>query len=388
MKNYFIHIDNDCKQAEIYSYHDLDSNHHASVGMAEIQSYIDPNSKVIAFLPSNMIRCVFSKKEISESEDQFQARFFSEHEDDLIKDVSKNRLMFSNEKNLALLVDKTIIDPLNELFNEFGCDVYIYPEHFLHQRLDEDTCLLIKGRYSFSFSDGLGFCAFRENFHDYIDLVKKERESFQPTFMILEKTDEVEFKQSDSKIISIESLHQDFLSHCEKNDLPSMFRSKITLKGMLRKMNLDRRDLILSLAIILCLLLAPILNIALMQNYKKSYEENTLSIFKELNPNFRRIVNSKAQMDQLLLAIDSNEAKPLDLNILGYLRAIPIDEIASSNIDFRNSKVILEFDQISSMKYSIIDTLIEQSNTKVIENNIENTDGTFSGSLVLEIESD
>ena len=54
MKNYFIHIDNDCKQAEIYSYHDLDSNHHASVGMAEIQSYIDPNSKVIAFLPSNM----------------------------------------------------------------------------------------------------------------------------------------------------------------------------------------------------------------------------------------------------------------------------------------------------------------------------------------------
>ena len=157
---------------------------------------------------------------------------------------------------------------------------------------------------------------------------------------------------------------------------------------MLRKMNLDRRDLILSLAIISCLLLAPILNIALMQNYKKSYEENTLSIFKELNPNFRRIVNSKAQMDQLLLAIDSNEAKPLVLNILGYLRAIPIDEIASSNIDFRNSKVILEFDRISSMKYSIIDTLIEQSNTKVIENNIENTDGTFSGSLVLEIESD
>jgi len=47
-----------------------------------------------------------------------------------------------------------------------------------------------------------------------------------------------------------------------------------------------------------------------------------------------------------------------------------------------------EFDRISSMKYSIIDTLIEQSNTNVIENNIENTDGTFSGSLVLEIESD
>ena len=60
--------------------------------------------------------------------------------------------------------------------------------------------------------------------------------------MVLEKTDEVEFKQSDSKIIAIESLHQDFLSHCEKNDLPSMFRSKITLKGTLRKMNLDRRD--------------------------------------------------------------------------------------------------------------------------------------------------
>ena len=50
-------------------------------------------------------------------------------------------------------------------------------------------------------------------------------------------------------------------------------------------------------------------------------------------------------MDQLLLAINSNETKPLDLNVLGYLRAIPIDEIASSNIDFDNSNVTLEFDR-------------------------------------------
>ena len=125
-----------------------------------------------------------------------------------------------------------------------------------------------------------------------------------------------------------------------------------------------------------------------MQSYKKYYEEKTFSIFTELNPNFRRIVNSRAQMDQLLLAINSNETKPLDLNVLGYLRAIPIDEIASSNIDFDNSNVTLEFDRMSSMKYSIIDNLIEQSNTRVIENDIENTDGTFSGSLVLEIGSD
>ena len=85
-----------------------------------------------------------------------------------------------------------------------------------------------------------------------------------------------------------------------------------------------------------------------MQSYKKSYEEKTFSIFTELNPNFRRIVNSRAQMDQLLLAINSNETKPLDLNVLGYLRAIPIDEIASSNIDFDNSNVTLEFDQMSA----------------------------------------
>ena len=52
------------------------------------------------------------------------------------------------------------------------------------------------------------------------------------------------------------------------------------------------------------------------------------------------------------------------------------------------SNVTLEFDRMSSMKYSIIDNLIEQSNTRVIKNDIENTDGAFSGSLVLEIGSD
>lgn len=389
MKNYFIHIDNDFAKAEVFSYGDSISSHHPATDMDEIRSHVDPNSKAVVFLPSNMIRCIYSKKETNESEEQFEARFFSEHEDDLITDVSSNRLIFSEENNLALVVEKSIIDPLNDLLNQIGCDVEIYPEYFLHQALDQDTCLFINGRYSFSFADGSGFCAKKESFNDYLDLVTKERKNFKPIFMAFDGAEASEFKQTDCKEVSLEALHRDFLTaHSKKSNLPSMFESKFNIQGTLRRFNFERRDLIYSFIVISSLLILPLVNIALMQSYKKSYEEKTFSIFTELNPNFRRIVNSRAQMDQLLLAINSNETKPLDLNVLGYLRAIPIDEIASSNIDFDNSNVTLEFDRMSSMKYSIIDNLIEQSNTRVIKNDIENTDGAFSGSLVLEIGSD
>ena len=389
MKNYFIHIDDDFAEAEVFLYPDSAPNHHANVDIDEIKSFVDPNSKVIVFLPSNMIRYFHSKKESSESKEQFQARFFSEHEDDFITDVSSNYLISSEDKSLAMVIERSIIDPLNELLNQIGCDVDIYPEHFLHQASNEDTCLLIKARYSFSFSDGSGFCVYKNNFHDYLDRVKEERKNFKPIFMASDLIAEKEFKKSDWKDVSLESLHQDFIrSNSITTNLPSIFESKFTLQGTLRKFNFERRDLIYSLIILSSLLITPLLNIALMQNYKKTYQERTFSIFRELNPNFRRIINPKVQMDELLAAINPDGAESLDLDILSYFRLIPIDDIASSKIDFQNLEISLEIDKISASKYSIIETLIQQSNAKIIENNIESKEGNFSGSLLLEVHSD
>ena len=62
MKNYFIHIDNDFAKAEVFSYGDSISSHHPATDMDEIRSHVDPNSKAVVFLPSNMIRCIYSKK--------------------------------------------------------------------------------------------------------------------------------------------------------------------------------------------------------------------------------------------------------------------------------------------------------------------------------------
>ena len=120
-------------------------------------------------------------------------------------------------------------------------------------------------------------------------------------------------------------MHQDFIrSNSITTNLPSIFESKFTLQGTLRKFNFERRDLIYSLIILSSLLITPLLNIALMQNYKKTYQERTFSIFRELNPNFRRIINPKVQMDELLAAINPDEAESLDLDILSYFRLIPI----------------------------------------------------------------
>ena len=122
-----------------------------------------------------------------------------------------------------------------------------------------------------------------------------------------------------------------------------------------------------------------------MKNYQKSYEQNTFDIFTKLNPNFRRVVNSKIQMDQLLTAMDQNEVAVLDLTAMQYLRTISLNEIVESRVDFDQSIISIELNQLSRIKYKILEELIKSSDINIISNKMVLDDGFASGSLVLEL---
>ena len=97
----------------------------------------------------------------------------------------------------------------------------------------------------------------------------------------------------------------------------------------------------------------------------------------------RRVINPKAQMDELLInkAPVSNN---YELNSLNYLKALDIEGISRSSIDFEEATIELEFNDIGQIKYSLIERLIEEFRLSIVKNEIVVLDSKVSGILKLE----
>ena len=83
----------------------------------------------------------------------------------------------------------------------------------------------------------------------------------------------------------------------------------------------------------------------------------------------RRVINPKAQMDELLI----NKApvtNNFELNGLNYLKALDIEGISRSSIDFEEATIELEFNDIGQIKYSLIERLIEEFRLSIVKNEI------------------
>lgn len=387
MKDYILHLDNNLDKADIYKYHGENAEYIHNISITKVSRSIEPNSNVIVFLPSNLISSVVSNKDIDESNEQYHARFFSDHEDNIISDISSNQMTFSTDQKLALIAENSDIDPLNQLFNRLGCNIEIFPEHFLHSEYGKDSCLYWNNRYTISFSNGTGFSVDQKNIREYLDIVEKDGVEFRPICFNFDKKGRSIFANTNSfKEIEIHSLHLEFLKKIKEGERPlSLYLKEFNLAGLLRKFNFGKRDLLIVSLAIAGLIILPLFNIGIMKNYQKSYEQNTFEIFTKLNPNFRRVVNSKLQMDQLLTAMDQNEVAVLDLTAMQYLRTISLNEIVESRVDFDQSIISIELNQLSRIKYKILEELIKSSDINIISNKMVLDDGFASGSLVLEL---
>ena len=121
-----------------------------------------------------------------------------------------------------------------------------------------------------------------------------------------------------------------------------------------------------------------------MKLYESQYKEATLEIFQSINPNTKRVINPKLQIDQIIKA---SEIKPtevlLDLDILKVLDRIDLKLINTMRVNVDSSTVELNFKNVSSVKYGIFMKLIESLEVKLIDEDINNLDGSINGTIKL-----
>ncbi len=390
MKQYCLHLTNNLSEFKIYEYAGGSYTTNFTVGFGELANYIQADAKVFLFLPSNLIHAFVAVRREDEGLQQFEARFIAEHDDLIINNVSDNDFFFSEDKNLAVVVSKNFLEQFNSELNQLGCSVAIHAEHHLQHQYAAESILSIEDRLVFAFADGTGFSCSHANAEQYLSVLQEEKENYTPTLLTEheEQLQQILGDKSTLEPITLEALHMHFFNN--NSNIPNLFKFALSATTIFKKLNFSKFERALSLVILASLLFLPYVNIALLKNYEQQYKTATLEIFKSLNPDTRRVINAKLQMDQIINASSETiQVNPeINLSVLNYLDKIDLNTIKRSKVNFAESIVELDLDGLSAIKYTFFLKLIDRFDATIVEDRTQKLDGKISGTLILGLSND
>ncbi len=384
MKHYFIHACKSNENFEVHEYLNGQLLSSSEIELDQFQNAIATNSIVNFLLPSNQCITLKGSNNESETDEQFKARFLMENEYELIDDISNYLFVHSREMELVTLIDKKLIEPINDSLNELGCDIRIFPEHCLLFAYSKDACMDFNGRFIFSFKDGSGFSINEIDSEGYLNLLKRENPDYNPRCMSENKMLRDAFPKSRNEEKSaLADLHGHFMSE-QQLSFPNIFQKRLSFRSIYRRFDFSSNQLGLSLLLILSLVALPVINLSIMHSYEGEYREKIKRTFSSINPNSRRVINPRAQMDELLSNQITSQPNNIDLSAFTYLSALNMEDISRTSIDFEKATIELEFNGIGQMKYTLIERLIEEFGLSILTNDLVTVDSKVSGILKLE----
>jgi len=385
MKTYCIHLAENTQEIDLYEYIDSQLISNSRVSFTDVDQYIEGNSKLYFFIPSYLVHSFSISRNEKETMEQFKARFFSEHDDIIINSVSDNQFFYHHEKSLVHLVNKNIVNEFNQKINALGCTPIMLPEHYLNHFYVSESILEMNNRLIVAFEDGTGHSSNYLNLKQYISILNQGRTTLRTTFINI--SDEPFVKNIVKKpvfdSVSLEELHRNIMG-LKLSEIPNLFRYQFSIKNILNRLKLSRLEKIVSIGLLLALLILPNLNIYFMKLYENQYKEATLEIFQSINPNTKRVINPKLQIDQI---IKTSKIRPTvvitDLDIFKVLDGIDLDLINTMRVNVDSSTVELNFKNVSSLKYGIFMKLIQSMEVQIIDEDINNFDGNINGTIKL-----
>lgn len=384
MNRYFIHNSaNDSNKLEVFHYLKNNFQSQTKIIINDISTLVGPDSEIFFFVPSSKITSIEIENSKKESEESAKAKLISDIDSYVVSDISENEIFIyrKNNLNLALLVEKTYLNLISNQLRLTGAKIYIYPEHFLAYAKNEMSILELFGRFIFSFGKGEGFSEYKENIKKYLELIKDSRKDFLPKLFSTDKEIIAFFKDSKPKDTNINLLHLDFL----KSYLffPNLYISGFHFEYWIKRYQINKFDISIAIAVITLLVIYPISATFLNNAYTEEYKDETIKLFKEINPNINRVVNPRRQIDEVITSYNLEQASQLSIAGLDSIKRLDIPEITKVDLDVNNSEAFLVVEKLAANKYKFLTNLMPQANIVLINEEIETIDGMVSGSILV-----
>lgn len=338
--------------------------------------------KIFYSIPSNYITAYPFNFNEKISKQINIANFVTEIDSFVIEDISNCEFLFFN--SIGFVIDKSILNKINNLLSKFSSDIQLLPEFFLSPYQGEDAIIEFEEKYIFTFADGTGSAADEKSLDQYLDIILNNNPGFNPLICSDKKLLKNRFESENLKsLYNIENFFK-----FNSSSLPNFFKLQLSFELVKEKLNFTKNQLIAATLSLLITLSIPSAIIAISNNYAKTYNEETFNIFKSLDKNVKRVVNPKGQIDELIGNINT---KPLgeyeipNLNIIDRLGSQFIDEI-EINIIESNAKI-----QINAMAYLQFEALKNTSprlGIFILEDNTSIQNNKVSGSIKVSFSND
>jgi len=384
MNRYLLHnLSNNHNEVEAFHYVEDTFQSKKQFHIDDISKYISSDSEIFYFIPSSKISSLKIDPTKDDTDETIRARLLSDMDDFIVNDISENEIFIhrNSKLDLAIVINKSYLISLTKKLRSTGSKIFICPEHMLSFLKDEASIFQIADRIIFSLSAGEGFSQNELNLDDYVNLLKQERKNFLPKLYINNSTLVKNFKDSEIKDISLETLHLLFIK--EHSILPNLYRSGFHLDYWIKRYQINKLDLALAIAATSLLVIYPISSTFLNNSYADEYKNETISIFKKINPNIKRVVNPRRQIDEILNSYNLEQASNLSISGLDSIKRLDIPEITKLYMDINKSEAQLTLSGLGSNQYQFLINLLPQANLNLITEDVKTSNGKVSGLITI-----
>ena len=384
MNRYLLHnLSNNHNEVEAFHYAEDTFQSKKQFHIDDISKYISSDSEIFYFIPSSKISSIKIDATKDDTDETIRARLLSDMDDFIVNDISENEIFIhrNSKLDLAIVINKSYLISLTKKLRSTGSKIFICPEHMLSFLKDEASIFQIADRIIFSLSAGEGFSQNELNLDDYVNLLKQERKNFLPKLYTNNSTLVKNFKDSEIKDISLETLHLLFIK--EHSFLPNLYRSGFHLDYWIKRYQINKLDLALAIAATSLLVIYPISSTFLNNSYADEYKNETISIFKKINPNIKRVVNPRRQIDEILNSYNLEQASNLSISGLDSIKRLDIPEITKLYMDINKSEAQLTLSGLGSNQYQFLINLLPQANLNLITEDVKTSNGKVSGLITI-----
>ena len=389
MINYLIKFDDlSLSTVRLFTYDEGNKNQVRKFNLIDVKEGLLPGNNLYIMLPSALFGFKATKNDIGLKDDILKANIFSESEDGLISNISDLKFFFQPSLNLASWINYSAYHSIAEHFNDFDGDVHVYPEHFL---LPEGINSIYIAEHSFicSFEDLTGFSGSNDLLEDYLQILVSDGLDLK-TLQVLGESEPVllnKFKDLNFNKIQLSDIHINFINSLKFSNV-NFFKRKLSFQYVKQKLKFNFFEFWAFNISALIFLIAPLVISYNLNSSVNTYKQSTEKIFEQLNPNFKRLVNARAQIDDLTRNIPKqNNISKQDLSVLKYLDAFRDDSIQKIAINLKEQEINIHLEGLPLFKLNLLKQILKSEDLNFIESDLIEKDDGFFGNLLVQYET-
>ena len=332
---------------------------------------------IIFFNAEALNSCSLDEYDKSDKAELLKAKFFSSHDDQLLLNPSDLTFFSSFEDNIGIWGDSNYFNELKQKTLDLRKSIFL-PDYLLFFE-QKNIVVNLGSHYSFRLKDGRGYSGHHQKINALLKSNTKILDSLETRDVA---TEELVFLQNinhASDELDLISLVKNY--HLHHLSSLNLLKSPFNIGRLLSLNLISFPDFKKFAALIFATFFVSLFINSTLKYQYESVTNETKQLFSNLGNNSLRLVNPKAQIDQLATGLKiSNNQNYVDSRILNFLDNHQITELKAIEINIDERFSVLYLESLNKQKLNIIKSFLGSSNL-IIEENFTEVDNQFNGSI-------